>query len=679
MCKEKCQKIYVDNNDTFCKWLFSQKDFIALAHNAKGYDNILINEWINDSINNNDTIPEFIRVGSKIISIKFRDVKIICSLSFLPMPLDKFSSTFNLVENAKGFFPHLFNIRQNQNYIGPYPPKSDYQPRFMNFKKNKEFQEWYTKVYKDSNGKERIFDFKKQIVAYCDSDVEILRKGCLAFRKIIIDQTISTRDPSGIDPFRRAITLPSLCHVIYRNMHLIPETIALVPENGFNSNQVTSKKALCWLRFISHKQKRSIHHAQNFGEIQFENYRGDGYDPISNTVYEFHGCYYHGCLKCNSPKKLNIIKQMSFEAIYNRHCLRIDKLKLMEINGRRINLVEIWEHSWDEMVKEDEEIGIFLDSYEEISPLIPRDAFFGGRTETFDTNRQIQDDEKIKYIDVTSLYPYGTKIEPFPIGHPINITENFKPLDQYFGLVKLKILAPRGLRMPVLPDRSTGQLVFSLCFTCTKEKQKNCNHSENERAFTGTWTTVEIQEAVKQGYKVIKIYEVLHYEETAQYDPVTRTGGIFTTYINQFYKMKTEASGYPPGCTTDILKNKYINDFLLVEGILLDKENIKLNEGMRAIAKLMLNSFWGRFGMQPNKKQYKLIRKTSDWFALISDDKYIVHDVDFTHKKYLQVYFSEANDYFEATADVNVVLACFVCAYGRLKMLKELTKIDDRV
>ena len=140
----------------------------------------------------------------------------------------------------------------------------------------------------------------------------------------------------------------------------------------------------------------------------------------------------------------------NYKEYITQHSNAYNELKLMEINGRRINLVEIWEHSWDEMVKEDEEIGIFLDSYEEISPLIPRDAFFGGRTETFDTNRQIQDDEKIKYIDVTSLYPYGMKIEPFPIGHPIKITKNFKPLDQYFGLVKLKILAPRGLRMPLV-------------------------------------------------------------------------------------------------------------------------------------------------------------------------------------------------------------------------------------
>lgn len=32
----QCQKICVDNNDVFCTWLFSQKNFLAIAHNAKG-------------------------------------------------------------------------------------------------------------------------------------------------------------------------------------------------------------------------------------------------------------------------------------------------------------------------------------------------------------------------------------------------------------------------------------------------------------------------------------------------------------------------------------------------------------------------------------------------------------------------------------------------------------------
>jgi hypothetical protein len=61
---------------------------------------------------------------------------------------------------------------------------------------------------------------------------------------------------------------------------------------------------------------------------------------------------------------------MSFEALNNRHKFRIEKLKLMKINGQKINLVEIWEHDWDALVKEDDDIideiynreQLFLDS-----------------------------------------------------------------------------------------------------------------------------------------------------------------------------------------------------------------------------------------------------------------------------------------------------------------------------
>jgi hypothetical protein len=52
--------------------------------------------------------------------------------------------------------------------------------------------------------------------------------------------------------------------------------------------------------------------------------------------------------------------------------------------------------------------------------------------------------------------------------------------------------------------------------------------------------------------------------------------------------------------------------------------------------------------MASNKIQFKLIKETFEWFDLISDDRYIVHDVDFTHNNFLQVYFSEANDYYES-------------------------------
>jgi hypothetical protein len=65
-------------------------------------------------------------------------------------------------------------------------------------------------------------------------------------------------------------------------------------------------------------------------------------------------------------------------------------------------------------------------------------------------------------------------------------------------------------------------------------------------------------------------------------------------YTDQFLKTKQEASGWPPGVESDEEKLQYISDYLEHEGIQLDIEAIVNNPGLREIAKLMLNSFWGK-------------------------------------------------------------------------------------
>ena len=146
-----------------------------------------------------------------------------------------------------------------------------------------------------------------------------------------------------------------------------------------------------------------------------------------------------------------------------------------------------------------------------------------------------------------------------------------------------------------------------------------------------------------------------------------------------FLKGKQEASGYPSNVNTEEEKDNYIKDYYENEGIQLDKSKIKLNEGMRSICKLLLNSHWGRFGMNTNKSQYKLITDPVDWFNLIADDRYIVQSADFTHKNYLQVYFTNTTNANESNSNVNVALAAFVTCYARLKLLEEITLIGDRV
>ena len=120
------------------------------------------------------------------------------------MPLSKFSKTFDIKEQSKGFFPHNFNIPINQNYVGLYPDKSFYQPEFFMNDQKEEFDKWY------ANQSNKLFDFKHELVKYCISDVKLLKEGCSAFRKIIMTLT------NGICPFQNAITIASLCHFIYR-------------------------------------------------------------------------------------------------------------------------------------------------------------------------------------------------------------------------------------------------------------------------------------------------------------------------------------------------------------------------------------------------------------------------------------------------------------------------------
>ena len=47
-------------------------------------------------------------------------IKIIDSLNFLPMKLSNLPEVFGLKELKKGWFPHFFNTRENQRYVGPY-------------------------------------------------------------------------------------------------------------------------------------------------------------------------------------------------------------------------------------------------------------------------------------------------------------------------------------------------------------------------------------------------------------------------------------------------------------------------------------------------------------------------------------------------------------------------------
>ena len=92
---------------------------------------------------------------------------------------------------------------------------------------------------------------------------------------------------------------------------------------------------------------------------------------------------------------------------------------------------------------------------------------------------------------------------------------------------------------------------------------------------TGTWVTMELQKALQIGYRVLKIYEVWHFDEVSVYDPDTKEGGLFASYVNAFLKLKQEASDWPQWCQTTQQKHQYIKQYFDREGIHLEWDHIQ--------------------------------------------------------------------------------------------------------
>ena len=231
---------------------------------------------------------------------------------------------------------------------------------------------------------------------------------------------------------------------------------------------------------------------------------------------------------------------------------------------------------------------LYFDNFEIAEPLEPRHAFYGGRTNAAKLFHQCQQDEEIHYVDFTSLYAWTDKYCPYPLGHPEIITENFGDITQYFGLVKCAVLPPRQLFHPVLPYRAHGKLMFPLCQACADGlNQESYNHTDQERAIQGAWVTNELQKALEKGYRLVDIHEVWHFPR--------QSNEHFSDYIDTLPKIKQESSGFAEGCDTEEKKQQNIDEYYQREGILMDRNKIAKNPGLRALAKLILNSFWGKY------------------------------------------------------------------------------------
>ena len=648
-----------------------ERPVIAVAHNFQGYDSyFILDEFYKQGI-----CPDQIVNGAKILSMSVGKLKFIDSMSFLQMPLSGFTKAFGLAELKKGFFPHFFNRLDHQDYVGPIPSQDYYDPKGMSAKRKKEFETWH----KAGRNEHYQFNFHDELVAYCKSDVRLLKEGCEKFQRefeLIGD----------FNPMATCITIASACNLYFRKKCLKRFTIASEPIRGWHGKSKTHSHAASeWLHWMEHQLNQSggedrIAHADNTGESRIQVGQSqiyvDGFDFQTQTVYEFNGCFYHGCPTCFPKRDAKHPKHddMSMRQIYEK---TLQRNRAIENAG--YNLITIWECEWNHQ-KLTPEVKEFVEQLQLTKPLEPREAFFGGRTNAIHLCVDAKEGEEIRYVDYTSLYPWVNKNCTYPIGHPIIITQpRDNDIYNYFGLIKCRVIPPHELYHPVLPYRCKDKLTFPLCRTCVEtqldlpplQRTKQCPHSTEERALTGTWCTPELYEALDQGYEIDKIHEIWHFKRQSR--------NLFVDYINTFLKMKQEASGWPDDVGDDPVKQaQYIEDYEREEGIRLDPNNIVKNPGRRQLAKMMLNSFWGKFGQQSNKCQVEAFTSPAKFYELISDDSKDIHSIRVVNEEMLEVVHNHQTECDPVQTNINIFVACFTTCWARLKLYDALKTLEPQ-
>ena len=205
------------------------------------------------------------------------------------------------------------------------------------------------------------------------------------------------------------------------------------------------------------------------------------------------------------------------------------------------------------------------------------------------------------------------------------------------------------------------QILFSLCHTCAENEHKgNCTCPPHSRALIHTWCTTELTLTINTGYVILEIYEVLYWPSNEEIDGSTGRGGLFTEYINMFLRIKTQASGYPNNICTLKQRQEYVEEYSSKEGVLLDPKLIEHNPRLCSIAKLALNSFYGKFGQHSNM---------SKMVYFLTDQTKIINDFHILDTGIVAMEYVHSKEFQGPDCKTNIIIASMCSAYVHLNPL----------
>nr|CAD2125230.1 unnamed protein product [Meloidogyne enterolobii]CAD2197109.1 unnamed protein product [Meloidogyne enterolobii]CAD2200914.1 unnamed protein product [Meloidogyne enterolobii]CAD2206300.1 unnamed protein product [Meloidogyne enterolobii] len=681
------QKVTEDPIVSFVKWIIeltNEYDTIAFSHFGGRFDMVIVFRelfllgFTPEMLKRGNKMYEMkVKVGKKSMLI-FRD-----SFNLMPMSLASLVPAFALEVEDKPFFPHLIN--QPKNYGKEvFPVPSDYFADGMMPEKRKEFDQWY------SEHKQQPFFLDEELASYCTNDVEILLAALIAFRREFLDVTkrgpcqraASNKAHNGIDVLRESMTIASACMNHFKTNHLKENHLALVPEKGYDNVDNQSRLALKFMKWYEEEHGVKIQTAHSDGgEKKVGNYKLDGWIEEEKLGIEVNGCVWHGCERCYSED--NAVLPNGLTAGKQREK---DARRLEYIRSQGVKVQVFWECEIRGMLDKDREMRSSFKKYLDDGPIDLRACFFGGRTGPLSLFYKPAEGEKISYYDVTSLYPFINVSTKYPVGHPkVHILNQdvrwSRSEDNNFELAILKVfvIPPRSIDIPVLPMKvgeDDERLLFPLCSLCATENPEggvnenySCPHSDQQRGWVSTCTSLELNAALEEGYVVTKVFRVLEYDSSDDQ--------LFAPYISEFMAAKIHSSGFDNCMKGNFEKEEeFIKECKEKFGINIDRSKMGPNKGKRTQAKLMLNNLWGRFSLRNfGLSQCAITDNPAELHKFYNDKSIEITGLDELTDEILLITYIKKKDWIEEHNCSNVVISLWTTSAARIHLLRAMQKV----
>ena len=119
-----------------------------------------------------------------------------------------------------------------------------------------------------------------------------------------------------------------------------------VPESHLNGHGCPKCQAIYkqnkWLDSLGLPDDNT--HREVVINIDMAKYKVDGYNPITHTIYEFNGDYWHGNPAKYSPTDINPRAKKTYGELYSN---TVGREKIIKEAG--YNVISIWESDWDKL------------------------------------------------------------------------------------------------------------------------------------------------------------------------------------------------------------------------------------------------------------------------------------------------------------------------------------------